>query len=123
MNRACFSQNENLHEQKLHTSSIRPLKNNFVQMKYSLLIFLALFLSCTKKDNSNCYVCTTTWVVTTDTQVTGYPSMTTTSVELCNITSEEISVFEETNQSSESTQVGNVLYSSSHSTKCTANQK
>jgi hypothetical protein len=52
MNRACFSQNINLHEQKLHASSlaeagqaIRPLKNNFVRMK-RLLLSLTVFGLC-----------------------------------------------------------------------------
>jgi hypothetical protein len=33
MNRACLAKNANLHEQKQHASSIRPIKNNFVRMK------------------------------------------------------------------------------------------
>jgi hypothetical protein len=48
MNRACFSKNENLHEQNQHASSpasagqaIRPLKNDFVRMK-TKLFFTAL---------------------------------------------------------------------------------
>jgi hypothetical protein len=47
MNRACISQNTNLHEQKRHVSSIRPIKNNFVRMKTynQLLMVLFLFVS------------------------------------------------------------------------------
>jgi hypothetical protein len=91
-------------------------------MKYSLFVILVLLLSCTKEDNSNCSVCTTTWIVTTDSQVSGYPTMTTTSVELCNMTDQQLSDFEEANKGSESNTVNNVVYSSSHSTKCVANQ-
>jgi hypothetical protein len=89
-------------------------------MKYLFFIFLVLILSCTKKDNSNCSVCITTWIISADSFVEGYPKMTTTSVELCNLTDEQLSDFEEANQSSESNTVDNVLYSSSHSTRCTA---
>jgi hypothetical protein len=85
-----------------------------------LLVFL---LSCTKKDNDTCYTCTTTWIVTADSQVSGFPRMTTTSVELCNSTSDQISAYENATQGSESNVVDNVLYTSSHSTKCAANQK
>jgi len=35
MNKACFSKNTSLHEQKQHASCIRPFENNFVQMKIS----------------------------------------------------------------------------------------
>jgi hypothetical protein len=92
-------------------------------MRYILIIFLALLLSCTKKDSDNCYTCTTTWIVTTDSYVEGFPAVTTTSVELCNTTSKQISDYENSTQGSESNMVGTVLYSSSHSTKCVANQK
>jgi len=92
-------------------------------MKYLFLIFLVLILSCTKKDNSNCSVCITTWIVTTDSYVSGYPKMTTTSVELCDMTSEQLTAFEEATQGSESNTVDNVVYSSSHSTRCIAQQK
>jgi len=91
-------------------------------MKYLLFVFLVLLLSCTKEDNSNCSVCTTTWVISTDSQVSGYPKMTTTSVELCNMTDQQLSDFEEANRGSESNTVDNVVYSSSHSTNCVANQ-
>ena len=91
-------------------------------MKYSLFVILVFLLSCTKEDNSNCSVCTTTWVISTDSQVSGYPAITTTSVELCNMTDQQLRDFEEANQGSESNTVDNVVYSSSHSTKCVANQ-
>jgi hypothetical protein len=91
-------------------------------MKYLFFIILALLLSCTKKDNSNCSVCTTTWIISADSQVSGYPKMTTTSVELCDLTDQQLSDFEEATQGSESNTVDNVVYSSSHSTKCVASQ-
>ena len=43
MNRACFTQNTNLHEQNQHASSIRPIKNNYNRMKKGL-IFLMLIV-------------------------------------------------------------------------------
>lgn len=42
MNRACFYQNPNLHEQNKHASCIRPLKINCVRMKKFLLISLLI---------------------------------------------------------------------------------
>jgi hypothetical protein len=92
-------------------------------MKYLLFIFLAVLLSCTKEDSSNCSVCTTTWIISTDLYVEGFPKMTTSTVELCDLTSDQLSAFEEATQSSESNTVDNVVYSSSHSTRCTAKQK
>ena len=59
MNRACLAKNTtelasssklNLHEQKQHASSIRPIKNNFVRMKRYIpknsLIFRRFFIKC-----------------------------------------------------------------------------
>jgi hypothetical protein len=91
-------------------------------MKYTLFVFLVFLLSCTKEDTGNCSVCTTTWIVTADSQVSGFPAITTTSVELCNLTSDQLRDFEEATQGSESNTVDNVVYSSSHSTKCVAKQ-
>jgi len=45
MNRACFSQNTNLHEQNQHASCIRLMKNNFVRMKNYLILILLSILS------------------------------------------------------------------------------
>jgi hypothetical protein len=91
-------------------------------MKYFYLMILALLLSCTKKDTSTCAVCTTTWIISADSQVSGYPKMTTTSVELCDMTEQQLSDFEDATQGSESNTVDNVLYTSSHSTRCTSKQ-
>jgi len=53
MNRACLSKNTtelasstklNLHEQKQHASSIRPIKNNFIRMKKGLLILTVVLM-------------------------------------------------------------------------------
>jgi len=48
MNRACLAKDANLHEQKQHASSIRPIKNNFVRMKswITLLLFFIFCISC-----------------------------------------------------------------------------
>jgi len=44
MNRACLAKNSNLHEQKQHASSIRPIKYNFVRMKSTLKFFMLVIL-------------------------------------------------------------------------------
>ena len=44
MNRACLAKNTNLHEQKQHASSIRPIKNNFERMKKSLTVIAIVCL-------------------------------------------------------------------------------
>ena len=48
MNRACLTNNTNLHVQKQHASSIHPIKNNFVRMKKLILltIAMAMLISC-----------------------------------------------------------------------------
>jgi amidase len=45
MNRACLTKSTNLHEQNQHASSIRLVKNIFVQMKRNLTKFSLLLLS------------------------------------------------------------------------------
>jgi starch-binding outer membrane protein SusE/F len=53
MNRACFTQTTDLHEQIQHVSCIRPLKNNFVRMKTRILTFIIgylLLITACKKD-------------------------------------------------------------------------
>jgi tetratricopeptide (TPR) repeat protein len=62
MNRACFTNNTNLHEQNQHASSparagqaIRPLKNSFVRMKrliMSPVVFLAAIFGMVTSNNS-----------------------------------------------------------------------
>jgi hypothetical protein len=42
MNRARLTKNTQLHEQKRHASSIRPMKNNFVRMKTLSLLFISI---------------------------------------------------------------------------------
>ncbi len=86
--------------------------------KFPVLLFVLLAFSCTKKDQSNCYICTTTWIVTTDTPVTGYPASTSTEVELCDMTPEQITEFEQTYKGADSSVVGGVTYSSTHATTC-----
>ncbi len=48
MNRACFSQNTNLHKQNHHVGGIAPLKNTVVQMKKIGLIIavIGIFAGC-----------------------------------------------------------------------------
>ncbi len=87
-------------------------------MKYFALIILVLLLSCTKKDKPDCYVCTITFIMTTDVPVDGYPAVTSQDVELCDVTLEQVIAFEETNKGAESAVIGGVTYSSSYSTHC-----
>jgi len=71
MNRACFSKNTtkrkrsperselNLHEQNRYASCIRPLKNNFVRMKITYLIFFAICLflvNCQSRNDKNAVI-------------------------------------------------------------------
>jgi len=44
MNRACLAKNANVHEQKQHASSIRPIKNNFIRMNKGLLILTVVLI-------------------------------------------------------------------------------
>ena len=87
-------------------------------MKYFALMILVLLLSCTKKDTSDCYVCSITYIMITDVPVDGYPSTTSINVDLCDVTLAQVSQFEQTNKGSESAVIGNVTYSSSFSTQC-----
>lgn len=90
-------------------------------MKYlKLFVFIALLWACSdKKDTDDCYECIITWIITTDVPVSGYPAMTTTTHELCNVTPDDVKEFELTNRGSESNTVGNITYTSNYSTKCT----
>jgi hypothetical protein len=67
MNRACFSENANLHEQNQLASYIRPLKNNFVRMKIlllaALMAYLPLSLFSSKPANVRYTVVKTPWEV------------------------------------------------------------
>ena len=42
MNRECLANNTNMHKQKHHANSIRPIKNNFRRIKSNLFIFLSI---------------------------------------------------------------------------------
>jgi hypothetical protein len=88
-------------------------------MRYLILIsFFVLITSCNKKDTSTCYICTTTYIVSTDSPVQGYPDSTSTDVEICDVSEEQIREFELANRGSDSAVIGGVTYSSSFSTKC-----
>lgn len=89
-------------------------------IKYLQYIFLAGFLfACSDKNEDDCYECVITWFITASVPVEGYPATTTTTYELCKVTTEEVELFEQTNRGSETNVVGNITYSSNHSTKCT----
>ena len=103
------------------------LKCNNSLSKFGLpgiLIFFMLIGSCTKEAKSTCYICRTTWIVTTDQPVPNYPVTTTTSYDpMCDITEEEIVSFENTNKGSDVQIIGGVRYTSNFSTKCELQMK
>lgn len=82
-----------------------------------LVVFLAIG-SCTKEDKSNCYMCTTTYIVTTDQAVPGYPATTSIENEICDIAQEQITEYENTTKGSDVAVISGVTYTSSYSTKC-----
>ncbi len=93
--------------------------NKIPAIRFPVLLFVMLLATaCKKEDKSTCYICTTTYIITTDQAVPGYPASTSVDFELCDITAEQATEFEETNKGSETDVVGGVTYSSSHSTKC-----
>ena len=89
-------------------------------IKYFLYLLLAASLfACSDKNMDDCYECVITWFITSSVPVEGYPATTTTTHELCNVSPDQVELFEQTNKGSESSVVGNVTYTSNHSTKCT----
>lgn len=86
--------------------------------RFYVLLFILLIFSCSKEDKSNCYMCTTTYIVTTDQPVPGYPATTSIQNELCDIELEQITEFENTTKGTDVAVIGGVTYSSSYSTKC-----
>jgi hypothetical protein len=99
-------------------NSIKKYISKIPGKRLPVVLIVLLAFACTKEDKSVCYICTTTYIVTTDQTVPGYPASTTVDFELCDITAEQAADFEQTNKGSESDVVGGVTYSSSHSTKC-----
>lgn len=85
---------------------------------FAVLIFL-FFLSCKKDKEFECYTCKTTYIVTTDVPVEGYPATTTMEVDICNVTEEQVRDYELINRGSETSVINNVTYSSTYSTICT----
>jgi major membrane immunogen (membrane-anchored lipoprotein) len=83
-----------------------------------VVLFVLLVFACTKEDKSNCYICTTTYIVTTDQPVPGYPTTTSPEVEICDIEQEQITEYENTTKGSDVAVISGVTYSSSYSTKC-----
>jgi hypothetical protein len=88
-------------------------------MKYFGFLFLLIILSCTKKDEGPCYICTTTYIVTTDNPVPGYPRSESIQNRFCDIDDQQIEEFELVNKGSDVTVISGVTYSSSYSTACT----
>jgi len=86
--------------------------------KYLLFLLFLLAFSCKKDDPDNCYICTTTYTITTDVPVTGYPATTSIDVTLCDITPEQITDYEEINKGSDTQTVGGITYSDYHNTAC-----
>jgi hypothetical protein len=98
--------------------SIKKYISKIPGKKLPVVLIVILAFACSKEDKSACYICTTTYIVTTDQAVPGYPVSTPVDYELCDITAEQATDFEQTNKGSESNVVGSITYSSSHSTKC-----
>jgi len=85
----------------------------------TFLLLAVLVFSCSKKDKSNCYICTTTYTTTTDVPVTGYPMILTDEKELCDITPEEIKEYERTYTVTETpVNVGGIIYYGYKTTTC-----
>ena len=90
-------------------------------MRYFFFVFLTLIFSCSK-ENSICYVCTTTYIVTTDQAVENYPATTTIENKFgCDVEESQVIDFENTTKGSDVAVIGGVTYSSSFSTKCVKN--
>jgi hypothetical protein len=83
-----------------------------------VVLFVLLLFACTKEDKSNCFLCTTTYIVTTDQPVPGYPATTSILNEICDIAQEQITEYEITTKGTDVAVIGGVTYSSSYSTKC-----
>jgi len=90
-------------------------------MKYLALLILVLLLSCKKDDDNNCVECRITYLVTTSVPVEGYPLTTTTTVEICDVTDEEITAFEQSCHGADTVVTENVTYISRYSTVCDRN--
>jgi len=86
--------------------------------RFGFLLLVLLVSSCKKDDPENCYICTTTYTITTDVPVSGYPATTSIDVELCDITQEQITEYEQVNKGSDTQTIGGVTYSDYHSTVC-----
>jgi len=91
-------------------------------MKYLVLIFFLLIVSCTKKDNTICYDCKITYVITTNVPVDGYPSISTIDIELCDVTSEEAAEFEQASSGSETAVINEITYTQTYTTRCVLRQ-
>lgn len=84
---------------------------------FAVLVIL-FFLSCKKDKEFECYTCKTTYLVTTDVPVDGYPASTTMEVEICNVTEEQVRDYELLNKGSDISVINNVTYTSTYSTVC-----
>lgn len=86
--------------------------------EFAFIFIVILVLSCTKKNESNCYICTTTYTMTTDVPVAGYPSTISYDDELCDITAELIAEYERTTKGSDTAVIEGVTYISRFWTVC-----
>jgi len=83
----------------------------------TVLIFI-LALACSKDNDEVCYICTTTYIETTDVPVQGYPLVTPFESRLCDVTESQVEEFEQTNRGSEVVIYNNITYTTSHTTDC-----
>lgn len=79
---------------------------------------MIILLSCIKKDEGPCYICITTYMVTTDSPVPGYPRSESISNRFCDIEEAQIEEYELVNRGSDVTAISGVTYSSNYSTLC-----
>lgn len=90
-----------------------------IRKSFFIFFIILLFISCKKDKGYECYSCKTTYMVTTDVPVDGYPATTEMVVEICNVTEEQVLEYEHLNSGSETAVINNVTYSSTYSTICT----
>lgn len=98
--------------------SLMKYYNKIPGKKICVILFVLFAFSCTKEDKSNCYMCTTTYIVTTDQPVPNYPATTSIQNEICDIAQEQITEYENMTKGSDVAVISGVTYSSSYSTKC-----
>lgn len=86
-------------------------------MKKLVFVFMVILFSCS--DETECYICNTTHVITTSVPVVGYPKITEGSeLEICDST-EGIAIYENANKGASSqTNSQGIIITDTYSTEC-----